>query len=176
MGLTKLLLGALVLLAAGGGSVAEPPVAKVKARLGEKTIALLDGATKVEAFRIDGKARAGDKAVAGFRITGTGKEQGKPFAGRLGSGLQQEKTLFGKQARCFIPGVAFRAHKGDESVVVLVCFVCKNLRLVAIDARGVEQPPISGAFGPRLGPLLALAKEAFPKDKEIQALAEKKSP
>ena len=176
MNLTKHLLAAVVLVVAGSASVAEAPTAKVKARLGEKTIALLDGATKVEAFRIDGRARAGDKAIAGFRITGTGKEQGKQFAGRLSAALQQEKTLFGKPAHCFVPGVAFRVWKGEESVVVLVCFVCKNLRLVVIDARGVEQPGVSGAFRPGLGPLFALAKVAFPKDKEIQALAEKKSP
>jgi hypothetical protein len=41
------------------------------------------------------------------------------------------------------------------------------------DATGKPVVQSSGAFGPRIAPLLGLAKKAFPDDKEIQGLREK---
>jgi hypothetical protein len=174
------LLAALVVVGAVGEGRSEAPPkpsAKVKERLGDKTIEALNGATRVEVFRIEDskRAKAGDKnQIAGHRILATGKEQGAPFASQLAAMLQTDQALLGSQARCFLPGVAFRAWKDTESVEVLVCFTCKNLQVILRDAKGAEVKKSSGGFGPTYGPLLPLVKTAFPDDKEIQSIKDKK--
>jgi hypothetical protein len=104
----------------------------------------------------------------------TGKEKGKDFAKKLTSVLFNEKTYFGERAHCFTPGVVFRVWGGKEldkeSVDVIVCFHCSALHLVARDERKRELKHVDGAFGPDIRPLLALAKEAFPDDPDIQAV------
>jgi hypothetical protein len=150
--------------------------ARVKKHLGEKTIEILNGSTRVEVFRVAParNAKADDKQVGGHRITATGKERDQKFAARLAVVLQRDDTLFGTQARCFVPGVAFRLWQDKEGVEVLICFTCENLRIIARDDRGKEIKNVSGAFGPDRAPLLKLVKEAFPDDKEIQAIREKR--
>jgi hypothetical protein len=150
------------------------PTDKVKERLGPEILAVLQGATRVEAFRIEARAAKPDeKEIGGHPIKATGAEPKREFAQKLAAVLTDEKTLFGQQARCFLPGVAFRLWKDKESVDVLVCFGCKNLRLIARDADGKAVKQASGAFGPDLAPLLALAREAFPDDKELKEVKEK---
>jgi hypothetical protein len=70
--------------------------------------------------------------------------------------------------------VAFRLWKDKESVDVIVCFGCSNLRVIARDADGKELAKASGGFGPDKSDLLKLTKEAFPDDKEIQGIGEEK--
>ncbi len=166
---TTLALGAISLLRADDPS---KPTEKVNKHLGDYTIAILQSATKVEVFRVEpNKAeKPEDKQIGGYPIKATGTEQKKAFAAKLAAVLVDEKTLFGQQARCFTPGVAFRLWKDKESVDVIICFACENLRLIARDADGKEIKNTSGAFGPDIQPLLKLAKEAFPDDKEIQGI------
>ena len=149
------------------------PTDQVKKHLGEATIAVLQGATKVEAFRIEPEPEKLDGSlIGGYPIKATGKQQNKEFAARLTTVLLDEKTLFGRQAKCFEPGIAFRLWKDKESVEVMICFDCKNLRLDTRNADGKQVKSTTGAFGPDIQPLLKLAKEAFPDDKEIQAIKE----
>lgn len=165
---------ALALLTAAGRGDDKTKVSdKLQKQLGNEALAVLDGATRVEVFRIKPRKEAAKEQIAGYPITAPGKEQGKEFAAELASVLKDDKTWFGTGARCFIPGVAFRVWKDKESVDVIICFGCSNFHLVARDAAGKEVRMTGGAFGPTNGPLLKLAKKAFPDDKEIQGIVEK---
>jgi hypothetical protein len=163
-----------------GGSGEEP----AKARAAEpislpgppaRALRILQAASRVEAFRIKPRQeKAAARQIAGYPIlASSGKEQGEAFAAALVKVLSDEKTWKGNSARCFNPGVAFRAHGDKESVDIIICFACTNFRLYVNDATGKPVIQSSGAFGPRIAPLLGLAKRAFPDDKEIQGLREK---
>jgi hypothetical protein len=150
--------------------------AKLKEKLGEKTVAILSGATRVEVFRID-KAqpkKEGDKEIGGIAITATGKEQGKELVSRLTPLLFNDRTFFSDpKYKCHDPGVAYRLWKDKESVEVLLCFRCRNLSVTAKDADGKVIHKAFGNFEDAMfGPLAKVAKEALPEDKEIQALPE----
>ena len=68
----------------------------------------------------------------------------------------------------FDPGVAYRVWRGNESVVILICFHCDEVGIVA-DKTQPEEITIHSC-DPGRPALLKLAKEAMPDDKEIQAL------
>jgi hypothetical protein len=58
------------------------PSEKLSKHLGEKTLAILKGADRVEVFRLNPDRKAqGEKRCCNVLITATGKEQGKAFAG-----------------------------------------------------------------------------------------------
>jgi hypothetical protein len=157
------------------------PSKKAQEFLGDKTIAILQGATRVETFRVDAdSSKPGANRVGGYAITATGKEQDKEFTAKLAGVLLDDGAYFGVQAQCFDPGVAFRLWKNKESVEVVICFHCSNLKLGARDAKGkvfdeTENLKVGGFGGAdgSYGRLVKLAKEAFPDDKDIQALKEK---
>jgi hypothetical protein len=168
----------LALLLAGFTPPSARGEEKAPPGLGKKALAILKGATRVEVFRIKPRQDpAAKKQIGGYPVTATGKELGKEFAADLTRALLDEKTWNGSAARCFNPGVAFRVHSSDKetggSVDVIICFACTNFRLQVNDAGGKAEFKSGGAFGPKLSPLLALAKKAFPDDKEIQGLSEK---
>jgi hypothetical protein len=164
----------VMLLSAALAADDAAPSDKVKERLGDEILAILKDATRVEAFRIEPRAAKGDeKQIAGHPIKVTAPEQKEAFAKKLAAALTDEKSLFGEQARCFLPGVAFRIWKEQESVDVLVCFGCSNLRLIARNAKATAVKEARGAFGKDNGVLLGLAREAFPDDKELKEIKEK---
>jgi hypothetical protein len=144
-----------------------------------RTKAILAGATRVEVFRIDGKndppgptPRApGDPTVGGFAILSRGEDRGQEFAARLATILLSDTTYSDRFASCFWPGVAFRVHRGEECIDVIICFKCQNFYLGPPADRLVsETASFAGSpAGPRL---VRLAKEAFPQDKDIQGLEE----
>jgi len=152
----------------------KPPRESVAEKLGERTTGILDGATKAEAFRIGDKPseKPEGKHVSGYPVLSAAKEQGKDFAKRLAALLQEEKSLFSAQARCFSPGVAFRLWKENESVDVVVCYMCSGLRLTARDADGKVLHQTGGGFKENYDAWAKLAKAAFPDDKQIHALGE----
>jgi hypothetical protein len=172
------LAGLAVCLVATATGADKAPSKEVKERLGDKTIAILQGATRVEVFRIDPDESAKRaKRIGGYAITVTGKEQNKEFTGKLADVLLDDGTYVGDQAKCFEPGVAFRLWKDKESVEVVICFHCANLKLTAKGANGDaldggDSKKIGGFGGDKgsYGSLAKLAKEAFPDDKDIQAL------
>jgi hypothetical protein len=147
-------------------------------RLGERGTAILRGATRVEVFRVSPAtsfdAQPGDKLIGRHLILARGTEQGPRFASRLaavllGPGLTRTDKKCGVQ-----PGVAYRFWKGDESVAVLVCFDCDVACFV--DVGRTDEPASNDCldFDPVRVEMLGLAREAFPADKEIQGLAEKR--
>jgi hypothetical protein len=143
--------------------------------LDRRTTTILSGATKVEVFRVAGKeppteASSGELRIGGFRVLSQGKDQGRVFADRLAAVLSQWKTYSFTYAKCYWPGVAFRVWKGEEIVDILICFKCDNLYCgpPTMSAR------VTASFSesPNRARLVALAKEAFPDDQEIQGLTE----
>ena len=179
--LVLLLAGLTICSWAVANGAEKEPGKKVKELLGDKTIAILQSAARVEVFRIDPDDSAkGPKRIGGYAITATGKELDKEFTGKLADVLLDDATYFGDQAKCFEPGVAFRLWKDKESVEVVICFHCANLKLTAKGVKGDaiddDGHPKSGGFGSTegsYGRLAKLAKEAFPDDKDIQALKDK---
>jgi hypothetical protein len=165
------LAGMVPAVSAGDSKAARESVAD---KLGKPMTAILNGATKTEAFRIADKPseKSEGKHVSGYPILTAAKEQGKEFAKRLAALIQDEKSLFSAQARCFSPGVAFRLWKEKESVDVVVCYQCSGLRLTARDADGKVLHQTGGGFKANYDAWVKLAKEAFPDDKQIQALGE----
>lgn len=161
---------ALAALAALSFSAGADAPEKVKKLFGEKAVAVLAGATKVEVFRVDsGKPGGKDKTVGGYRVTATGKDRDEKFAARLaGVVLDEESYVWGAAKGCvFQPGVAFRVWKGEESVEVVICFACDQVRVSAAGKDGVPAESDPGRAA-----LVKLAKEALPDDKEIQKLTE----
>jgi hypothetical protein len=160
----------------GEKPAAKEPREKVAETLGEQTIAILNGATKAEAFRIASSPSKNPegKHVDGYPILSAAKEPAKDFAKQLSSLVQDERSLFSEQARCFTPGVAFRLWKDKESVDVVVCYQCWGLRLTARDADGKVLHRTGGGFKANHDAWVKLAKKAFPDDKEIQGLGDGK--
>jgi hypothetical protein len=175
VGLSTVALLGVAMLAARAD---EPePSAKLKERLGEPTVAILKNVTRVEVFRVQPKRpdKPAEKNVVGYTIVATVGEPKKELASKLAAVLLADKTYFSEQSRCFLPGIGFRLWtEKKESVDMVVCLTCTNLRLVSRDADGKEIKSVAGAFGPELQPLLKLVKEAFPDDKEIQKIGEEK--
>jgi hypothetical protein len=148
----------------------------VTKHLDEKTVAVLAGATKVEAFRLEsaGPANAGiqsQRQFDGFAVKAQGKDQGPALAKKLADVLLDEKTYSTTFAACFTPGVAFRVWNGDACVDVVICFLCQNFYCGPPTENARENA--SFADTPARAALVRLAKEAFPDDKEVQGLEEK---
>jgi hypothetical protein len=144
----------------------------------DRGIASLGGASRVEAFRIVDTAwhpRPQDPIgeMEGYPITSIGQAQGSDFASGMATYLLDGKLYFYHPDCIDDPGVAFRLWKGKESVTLLVCYQCEYLEVIVRDGSG---RPIhrAGTFfrdfsgAPDL--MRRLAKEAFPDDREIQAL------
>jgi hypothetical protein len=142
--------------------------------LSDSGISILKEATRVEVSRVGPERVQGpaSRTLGGYPILSTGKEQNNAFAARLatillGRGVTQNATKCG-----FEPGVAYRLWKSDQAVVVLICFKCNVLWAFVVG----EPPRLPQElwewedFDTVRGPLLDLAREAFPDDKQIQVL------
>src|SRR5579862_9176537 len=135
------LIAPAVVLTAGVLCAADEPEvsAKLKERLGEPTLTILKNVNRVEVFRIKPLKpdKPNDNNIAGYTILTTGKEQKMEFAAKFAGVLLLDKTYFGDQERCFLPGIAYRLWTDKkESVDVLLGIGCSNLRLVSRDAEG----------------------------------------
>lgn len=143
-------------------------------RFGSRTRAILAGATRVEVFRVDPtKQKKAENWIGGFPVTARAQEQGKEFAGRLGTALLDTWAFSDQKGKknCFDPGVGFRVWKDEESVDVLICFICDILYCGPSVEEASENATFKGSS--RRADLLRLAKEAFPDDKEIQELKDR---
>lgn len=166
-----------LLLGCGDGPRGLTP--RVRQFLGERTVAAIQGATRVEAFRVDPQRRpAGSDpagpAIGGYPITATVGEQGQEFASALADVLLEDRTYQFEIAKgcIFSPGVGFRLWKQHQAVAVLLCFHCDELEVLWEDPAGAAQRPEHEDFDAACPALVQLAKLAFPDDPEIQALRE----
>lgn len=175
-GLTVALCLALVPDAKPAGDAGPAP--EVRGLLGDRTLAVLDGVTRAEVFRLKAErvaqppGSAKVEGAGGFPILSTGKPRDARFAARVAAVLRDKGTYeFDRPKGCVIrPGVAFRLWKGKESVDLILCFECN---ILVVDARDEAGKPVHRAikdFDPGRPALVKLAREAFPDDPEIRAL------
>jgi hypothetical protein len=144
-------------------------------RLDQGILAILEGATRVEAFRVlnlqtlkeEPKVK---RRIGGFLVTPRGRTLGKEFGKELAGILSDDRTYSSAWAGCFNPGVAFYVWKGDERIDILICFVCENLYCGPPAENAHENVSFVGS--PARAQLVRLVKQAFPEDKEIQGLSE----
>jgi len=151
------------------GDEKQPKVSLVENYLGQRVVALLKETTKIEAFRVDPKARR-DWAK------GPATELDKDFAAQVSRVLLDENTYRWEGGtpiglRCiFVPAVAYRFWKDKEFVSVLVCFKCSEVAFQS-DNPDDKADPFRRAIMAKLRPeIVKLTKQAFPDDKDIQAL------
>lgn len=154
-------------------------VREPRRELGDRTLSILNGATRVETFRLD-DSRDGDQVKDGttgqeivdYPLTFQGQTLGPGFAAKLSRAVQDPRTYVGpNDVTCLInPGVAFRAWRGHECVEVIVCYHCQQMIVTMKDVRGSVVRSVYTEFGSMRAEFLALAKKAFPNDKEIQSL------
>jgi hypothetical protein len=163
------------------GPVSGVPFAKWR-NFGKPATRAIAGANNVEVFRIAHPMEVGPRPthLHGYPIMGQGQTQGAGFAWQLRNTLLNEKIhppLYGRhriysKACGFRPGVGFRLHGSGGDVDVLVCYDCAQLGLY--DSTDTNPLHIGGFaycdFDPIYVEMVALAKEAFPHDKEIQSL------
>lgn len=156
------------------GFVREP-----QKKLGEKTVSILQGATRVETFRLvenpDGdpaKAGTSGDEIVDYPVSSHGQIVGREFAADLSHAVLDPRTFAGmNDGTCEInPGVAFRVWRGRECVEVIVCYHCQQMLVTTKDAQGHIMHSVYTEFYLNRPVFLALAKEAFPGDKEIQSL------
>jgi len=156
------------------------PVSKMERMVGEETVAILVNAEQVETYRLDSMqilGRQNDKlgrlAIDRFAVTGKGTVQGPEFAKKMVAILLPDSSYSEWSAKCFWPGVAFRFKRGDEHVDVAICFKCDDVDIQPnLQNNKVGFQLADFTSGARRA-LLALTKEAFPDDAEIQAIAER---
>ena len=144
-----------------------------KGRLDQRTLDILAGATRVEAFRVLNVQRAKEepkviKRIGGFPVNLRGRALGKEFGQELAGILSDDRTYSDSWAKCFDPGVAFHVWQGDERIDILICFLCDNLYCGLPAENASENVSFSGS--PARAQLVRLVKLAFPDDKEIQSL------
>jgi hypothetical protein len=160
---------------------------EVAKHLGERTVAILSGADRAEAFRLEKQpaAKAGKDTIGPdglqWPIKATNNKLDAKFAARVRDLLFDESTTIPSGAGGARGWVAFRLWKEKESVTVVVDFEGYHLYLVTRDAEGKQLSTAIGGFlfnaktqdfdnGVLLGRIKALALEAFPKDADIKAL------
>ncbi len=173
---------ALICLFAAGRAVHLGP----RLHLGYQADSILDGATRVEIFRVMSEIEAHSSEpghpsrkfsptaakVDYCYITATGKEQGPEFAKEIAAILLDEGTYTHDTLSCTtLPGVVFRVWKGSQSLDVVLCFHCGEMYTITRDANGKETPGVYTLMaGNSRSGFARLAKQAFPSDPDIQAL------
>lgn len=147
--------------------------------VGKQGVAILGNADRVETFRLDDggygdnvKAGTSGDVIADYPIKRQGKTLGPIFAAKLSRTVMDPRTFLGpSDTSCEInPGVAFRAWRGQECVEVIICFHCQQMLITTRNAQGHEVHSAYTQMISTRAEFLALAREAFPDDKENQSL------
>jgi RNA polymerase sigma factor (sigma-70 family) len=151
------------------------PTARVRKLLGERGAEILSRANTVEVWYMGTKSAP--KGGGGFPVVTLveGKAQPKPFADRLRAVLLDEKSYRAGEVREGTnPAVGFRLRDGEDRLEVVLSFTGNRLSAVTWHGKGKRLSSGQADFGPARAALVRLAKEAFPKDKKIQSLTEKR--
>lgn len=156
----------------------ERPSEKLRGWMSARAVGILKGAKRVECFRVfpeKPNEPMGNECGA-YPVTSTAKAQEEKFAARLVDILFDDKTYdFEKAKKCeFSPGVGYRLWNDKEWVDVTLCFSCDELEISHKPPGAKELSTAHEDFDAARAALVKLAKEAFPEDKEIQGLTEKR--
>ena len=184
MKISMLAVPAALVLAIGAASWAEDekpkgPSDKVKAWMGgERPVGIIAGVMKVEVFRVNPEkpTEPMGKECGGYPIISTGKEQTRAFGLKIAAIVFDEKTYdWEKAKKCkFEPGVGFRLWREKDWVDIVLCFHCDELEISTIPPGERERKTAHEDFDAARAALVKLCKEAFPDDKEIQGLKDKR--
>jgi len=139
--------------------------------LSDKTVAIIKTATRVETFEVQNDLGFDTtSSTDGYTITKTGPVETGEYVKRLQDVLLSRWTFYRDSSKCIPePPVMYRLVSPEGTVDVLPCFECGILQVFT--RTGKEVQPDASWFGMGNRPkLLALAKEAFPKDPEIQSI------
>jgi RNA polymerase sigma factor (sigma-70 family) len=167
-------------------AAAKGPAEGLRQRYGDKTVAILLGATKVEAFRLSRDDRVGPgkddgkvKRFAGYAVTATAPGQGEKFAKKAAALLLDRNNFVLNMASKdeFVPDIGLRFWKGKDFAELTLCYrEWSEVKVIFPDpvAQGVEFPSVD--FGPGRKAFVELARQLFPRDREIQGLDETRTP
>ena len=116
------------------GSFEPNPLQKIVDRLGPNTVRLLQGADRVEVFRLTGEAfekppTTNMQNLGEWKIKQKGKTQGPLFARELANTILNETNSFAGSGAVikgclWTPNIAFRTWHGKEAATIVVCFDC----------------------------------------------------
>ncbi|MBK6316082.1 MAG: hypothetical protein IPF53_17760 [Blastocatellia bacterium] len=150
----------------------------------QRAESIVRSATSVETYRIhtpgmtNREFRKTDPNVTGkfvgeYPVDSRGLTMPVEFADRLEDFLLDswafwEPPLLGQKACVFDPGVVFRMRHGADYADVVICFDCDQLVVETTQGRLDLD---GGDFDLGRGTLVKMAKEAFPDDDVIRALA-----
>jgi hypothetical protein len=139
---------------------------KVREFLGPTAISILKRPAKVEAWRIHSDDKGLAQSAAAPKILTI--EQGEELANIL----QDSRTYnFDSAKGCiFQPTVGLRIWRNNHSFEVILCFHCSELKVNGPDAVKKEYASRIEDFDEARPKLVALVKQVFPDDVEIQAL------
>jgi uncharacterized protein (TIGR03067 family) len=162
-------------------AAAKGPTEALRQRYGDKMVAILQGATRVEVFRLNpndhvapGKDDGKVKRFGGYAIIATAPELGEKSTRKVTALIfdRDNFALYRVNADDCDPEVGLRFWKGKESADVILSYQWNQLRVIAPDpkAQRIEFPMAD--FDPGRKAFVKLARELFPKDKEIQGLNE----
>ncbi len=165
-------LAAMILLLSTGCAIGgESP--RVRDFVGERAVNVLHGADRVEVFRVAAPWKKGKEGpmLGKYPLISTGKEQGKEFGTKLAQIVLDDSTYEWNIAKAceFDPGVAYRVWSGKESILVLICFHCDEIGIIADES---DVKIRIHDFDRGRPALVRLARQVFPEDKEIQGLKE----
>jgi len=158
--------------------------------LDAKTQAILDGADRVETFRLvdfheeenytelerSAAFNSHEQPLDDHQVLRTGPPQGKAFAAALREAVSEAPAFIGKDGKgsgtpsCFDPGVGFRVWNGQAHVDLCVCFYCTAIEIDTKDPTRRFKQSLMANLGLSRPAFLALSKEAFPQDARLAAL------
>lgn len=145
-------------------------------RLGPVAAQLLDGATRVETFRVtisQEKQSPSSARIEGTVITAIGPILDQTAAGQISAVLRDPKpyVVYSQPTCLMMPVVVFRVWKGKSYVDVVICFHCGQIVVRGYDDGGNRISEMGGLMiKEEVHTFSALAKQAFPQDAVIQAL------
>lgn len=187
------LFGAIALMALSSWMLLGEPTPQgvspeAKKYLGNRTVSVLAGADRVEVFRVSPRRNQNAvKQIGGFPIVSSGTTQDNVFAQRLSSVIlrQDYKKEFGLACNTITtvvfriwddqkPELGLRLWQGSDYVDILLCYKCGEYSVVGKSIHGPIVLSRVTPFKPfaMRSEFVRLAKQAFPKDKDIQALSE----
>jgi hypothetical protein len=151
---------------------------------GEGRLAIVRGATRVEAVRLTGEfdqdPHSTRKHIDRWPAKGPTVTLSRPLADRAIALASANSSFSRWGSRCFFtPGVRLRFHKDDQHLDVLLCFKCGDVAISKPEARFPEK--VMGyaelgdyvsmmGFMPGYDAWLGLAREIFPKDADLKGL------
>ena len=162
------------------GRFEQNPLQKIVDRLGPNTVRLIQGADRVEVFRLTGEAYETPPMTNGAHIDEwvlkqTGKTQAPGFARELAKAILNETNSFAGSGAVikgciWTPGIAFRTWHGEEAATIVVCFECASLLIEYRDGDGKGHGRIAMDFDMNREAFIHLAQRAFPSDDAFKHL------